>query len=407
MIVPLIWSALSTFAVAQTKTNSPLPVQRQLSRLGLERAWWAQAVINPSRDKVEHVAIDEDVVYVQASSGVTTAFDAETGHQLWAVQLGRFDQPSFPAISNEDEALIVVGSTMYGLDKYTGRMLWNLTISGQPSTGPSVDDNQVYFGTLDGRVYSYNLKKIHRLFEERRLPEWSWEAEVWMYKASKEITSPPIVDGRVVNFASRDGSLYSVTALERKLKYQMETDKPIVAPLARLGDTMFVASEDSSFQALNLFDGQVKWEFTSGLPIRKPIWAVNNDLFILPERGGIYCLDPTTGNRRWSHPNLTHYLASLGGTVATMDVDGNLVMVSRENGQIVGALPMRRFTVQTGNERTDRIYLATQTGLVVCLRQMGHNFPIFHRFPDRLPLLPELEPDDNDSPAAKTESSNE
>ena len=97
-----------TPAIAQLKGDPALPTHQQLSRLGLERAWWAQSILNPHRDKVRHVSIDEDMVYVQATSGVTTAFDAETGQQLWAIQLGRFDQPSFPAISNEDLALIPV-----------------------------------------------------------------------------------------------------------------------------------------------------------------------------------------------------------------------------------------------------------------------------------------------------------
>ena len=100
-VVALICVSFDAPAFAQLKGDPPLPTHQQLSRIGLERGWWAQAVINPHRDKIKHVSIDEDMVYVQASSGVTTAFDAESGQQLWAVQLGRFDQPSFPAVSNE------------------------------------------------------------------------------------------------------------------------------------------------------------------------------------------------------------------------------------------------------------------------------------------------------------------
>ena len=391
-------------AIAQVKGDAPLPTHQQLSRLGLERAWWAQAVLNPHRDKVRHVAIDEDMIYVQATSGVTTAFDAETGQQLWAVQFGRFDQPSFPAISSEELAMIIVGSTMYGVEKQTGKTVWTLILKGQPSTGPAVDDKHVYFGTLDGAVYAYSLRKIRKLYEERRLPQWSMEAQVWMYKAGKEITSPPITTGRVVNFASRDGSLYSVNAADRKLVYQLETDKAIVAPLTRLGNTMFMASEDFTFYALNLFNGRVEWEFTSGLPIRKAPWAINNDLYLLPDRGGMYCLDPATGDRRWWQPSLSHFIAMTGGTVAASDVDGNLVMVSRDKGETIGSLPLRRYSVRPGNDRTDRIYLATESGTVICLRQIGHTFPVYHRYPDRLPLLPELAPDEDDSTMTEPEA---
>lgn len=392
-------------AIAQIKTESPLPSQKQLSRLGLERAWWGQSVLNPSRDKVRSISVDEDLVYVQATSGVTTAFDSETGHQAWAVQLGRFDPPSFPAVSNEEVVLIVVGATMFGIEKKSGRIVWTLILPGQPSTGPAIDEKNVYFGTLDGSVYAYSLQKIRQLFEERRLPQWSHEAQIWMYKVGKEITSPPVPAGRAVNFASANGSLYSVAAADRKLIYQLETDAPIVAPLARLDSTMFMASEDNTFYAINLLNGKVRWVFTSGLPIRRAPWAVDHDLYILPDRGGMYCLDPDSGEQRWWSQTLSGFLAVIGSNVAAGDDQGNLVIASRNSrktAQVIGSMPLRRFTVRVGNDRTDRIYLSTESGLVVCLRQIGHTFPVYHRYPDRLPILPEFEPETGADAAAKS-----
>ena len=393
---------LSTATLAQRQTTDKvLPTQQQLSQFGLERAWWGQATLNPSRDKVRHVTIDEDIVYVQATSGTTTAFNSETGERLWATQLGRFDQPSFPAVSNEDLALVIVGSTMYGVDKQTGRTIWTLVLPGQPSTGPSIDDNQVYVGTLDGSVYAFSLKKIRQLYREQRLPQWSHEALVWRYKAAKEVTSPPIVTGRVVNFASRDGSLYSVGAADRKLLYQLQTDAPIVAPLARLGKALYMASEDNHFYALNVDNGRVLWEFTSGLPIRRAPFAVANDLYITPDRGGLYCLNAANGAQRWWQPSLVRFLAVAGESMFASDEDGNLIKVSRANGAITGAFPLRAFTVRVSNDRTDRIYLATESGLIIAMRQQGETLPVFHKFPDRLPILPLVEPEEPAAEEAK------
>jgi hypothetical protein len=83
-------------------------------------------------------------------------------------------------------------------------------------------------------------------------------------------------------------------------------------------------------------------------------------------------------------------------------------MISRDKGQILGQLPFRRFVVRPGNDRTDRLFLSTESGMIICLRQIGHNFPRYHRYPDRLPLLPELEPDESaetkpTEPAAEAE----
>ena len=117
----------------------------------------------------------------------------------------------------------------------------------------------------------------------------------------------------------------------------------------------------------------------------------------------MYCLDPITGARRWWKPDLTNFIAVTGGAVAASDEDGNLVMVSRDKGETIGSLLLRRFTVRTGNDRTDRIYLATESGLVLCVRQIGHSFPVYHRYPDRLPLLPEITPDDEPDAAPDAE----
>lgn len=399
--VAAVWCASTTVVTAQVKTDAPLPTHQQLSRLGLERAWWAQAVLNPHRDKITHISIDEEIIYVQANSGIVTAFDSETGQQMWAVQLGKFDEPSFPAVSNEDQALIIVGGSMYSLKKTTGRTLWTLVLPGAPSTGPAVDDRRVYFGTLDGSLYAYSLETIRKLYEERRLPQWSMEAQVWKFKAGKEITSPPITTGRVVNFASRDGSLYSVAAIDRKMVYQLETDKPIVAPLGRQENMMYMASEDNTFQALNLFNGKVEWEFTSGLPIRKAPIPIGSNLYLMPDRGGMYCLDSKTGFQRWWHDGISNFCAVVGSNVVASDVDGNLVLMSSERGQLIGTLPLRRYSVRTGNDRTDRVYLSTESGLLICLRQTGHQFPVYYRHPDRLPLLPELSPESSDDAAGE------
>ena len=396
-IVPLAMLAVSSSVYAQ-HAGQPLPSHQQLSRLGLERAWWAQAVMNPNRDKIQHVVVDEDTVYVQTSSGLMTAFDGEIGRQKWTVRLGKYDQPSSKPISNEEETMVAVGSTIYGMDKSTGRILWTLPLEKEAVTGATADENRLYFGTMEGSVYAYDLKKIRRLYAQRRLPEFALEARIWRYNTGKEITSAPIVGGQFIDFASRNGSLYALRAEDRKLVFQFETDKPIVAPVARMDETLFVASEDNSFIALNMFNGQVRWEFTSGLPIRKPIWTIGNDLYVLPARGGLFSLDPATGLRRWANPYLTSFISVQGNTVAALDEEGNMVVLTRDKGTVIGRLPVQQFALRVGNDRTDRIVLATENGLILCLRPLGQPYPVFHRCPDRLPLLPEFFSDEESKP---------
>ncbi|HET6425872.1 MAG TPA: PQQ-binding-like beta-propeller repeat protein [Planctomycetaceae bacterium] len=388
------WGSAPSLSPAQfSSTGEGFIPSTTLNRFGLESAWTAQAVLNPSRDKVAHLVLDEELIYVQATNGIITAFDTETGVRAWAVRLGRFDEPSFPAESNETMVMVVVGTHLYAIEKRTGNIVWSLRLPGAPSTSPSADATQVYVGTLDGSVYAYSLKKIKELYGERKLPEWSHEALVWRYQAAKEITSPPLTAGRTVNFASRDGSVYAVSTERRELTFQFETDKPIVAPMAQWGDTQYLASEDFTFYAINATSGQVRWQFIAGLPIRTPPEVVRGNLYIHPDRGGLFCLDAVTGVQKWWLPRLQQFVAVANDIVFARDDNKDIIMVSAADGRTIGRLPTARFTRHVSNDRTDRIYLATDTGRIAALRFRGRDFPVYHKHPERLPLLPEFAPE--------------
>jgi outer membrane protein assembly factor BamB len=276
-----------------------------------------------------------------------------------------------------------------------------LIVPGQPSTAPGIDEQQVYVGMLDGSVYAYSLRKVRQLYQEQRLPEWSAEAMNWRATAEREITSPPVPSGRTVSFCSRDGSLYSVATSNKQLIYQLETDGAIVAPLATSGKIQYIASEDNTLFAINAQNGRMLWNFTRGLPIRRAPYVVGEDLYVTPDRGGMYCLNAVDGTQRWWQGSLISFIAVVGDAVFASDVDGNLIRATRAEGGISGILPMRAFSVRVANDRTDRIFMSTESGLVIGLRKRGETIPVYHKFPDRLPILPEITPEVAEPPVAE------
>jgi len=405
MRTPFAWMfAVICCAVAPAWAQSDsltrgIPTSSTLSRFGYEVAWVGQAVINPGRDRVEHVTLDEEYLFVNGSNGVITAFDAENGQRMWAQRLGNNDAPSFPTVSNEDLVLAVIGNAMFGIEKRTGDIRWRIRLPGAASTGPSIDDRQVYVGMLDGSVYAFSLQKIEELYQERRLPDWSYQTVTWRYQASLEVTSSPVPIDGAVNFASRDGSMYSVAKDRRKLNYQFETNAPIVAPMALVGQTLFLASEDYTFYAINAGNGVVLWEFVTGLPIRKGPVALGSSLYIMPDRGGMYSLDVVNGSQQWWHPKLTAFVSQLGDAVIARDLDQNLVVLDRTSGSIHGRIPASFYDLHAINDRSDRIYLASSRGQVIAMREAGRDYPIFHRYPERRPILPEIAPEE-EAPAS-------
>lgn len=384
-------------ASAQGRTE--LPSERELARYGLVGAWWSQAMLDPGRESVRYLSADEDNVYVQSSSGIVTAIHAETGRRLWSALVGGADEESLPVATNEDLVLVAVGMRLFAIDKFSGKSLWNLDLPHHPSTSPEVDRDHVYLGMVDGSVYAYDLRKIKELHDENRLPRWTNYAFVWRYQAPLEITSPPISTGQTVTFASRNGSVYSVATSERRLFFQFETDRPIQTPLGRGAGAIFVASEDARLFCLNERNGVRRWGFTSGTPIRRQPRVIGGHVYFTPERDGMYCLNTDTGiivpgEDGWHQPRATEFLAASNDHIYSSDASDSVLILSRRDGAVEGVLRLRTLPVRVANERTDRLFFATTTGLVTCLRERGQEFPLFHKYPDRRPIMPEFAPDE-------------
>jgi outer membrane protein assembly factor BamB len=396
-----VWSLLAAFAgAASAQSPASLPTERELSRFGLTRAWWSQAVLNPGRESIRYLTADEDNVYAQSTSGIVTAIHGGTGRRLWSALLGAADQESLPVSSNEEQLLVAVGMRLVAVDKFTGQLVWEVQLPHHPSTSPELDRDRVYIGMVDGSVYAYDLRRIEELHQENRLPAWTNLAFVWRYQTPAEIASPPISRGTTVTFASRNGSVYAVAGEERKLFYQFETEGgEIVAPLGRGAGAVFVATEDARLFCLNEQSGVRRWGFTAGVPIREQPIVIGGHVYVTPHRDGMYCLNTSTGiivpgEDGWRQPRAMRFLAASNDSLYAADALGNVIVLSRRDGAMSGVLQLRDFSVRVSNDRTDRIFLATPTGVIVCLRERAQEFPLFHKYPDRRPILPEFAPDE-------------
>jgi outer membrane protein assembly factor BamB len=386
-----ILSIASSSAFAQGRT---LPTSRMLARFGLERAWWSQATLDAGQDRVRYMVLDEQSLYVQSSGGIITAFDSETGQKRWAVQLGRHNLPSQACVSNDDKVLAIVGTTLYALDKISGELLWKLRLPNSASTSPAVDNQRLYYGTLDGSVYAYDLKKIEELHNDSLLPQWTNLALLWRYKAADEITTQPISNELTLNFASRDNSLYALNASDRKLQWQFETDQPVSAPLGHSPGFVYLASEDFNVFCIKQDTGSVRWQFVAGLPIRREVRIIDNNCYVFPHLGGVFCISKISGERRWKKPYMEDFIGATKNLVFLTDNLGQVAILASQDGAPIGSLPLKDFPIRYGNELTDRLYMATKSGLIVCLREQNKEFPTYHMFPERQPILPEFASDD-------------
>ncbi|HBH52547.1 MAG TPA: pyrrolo-quinoline quinone [Planctomycetaceae bacterium] len=394
LLVALAWSCCLPAVEAQgiRRSVSPLIPESSLNRLGLTREWWGHAVTNRQRDRITHLTADEFLVVAQSSSGITSAFDAETGRLKWYTLVGAVDAPAYAGSFNDDYVFVISGARLTAINRDKGDVAFTFPLPSQPSAPVAVNDDQIFLGCLDGSLYAFDLKQVLSLHQQGRLNSFIDAAQMWRYRTSERVTSPPIIQGSNVLFASKNGSVYSLAALNRKMAFQFETDAALSAPIARYKDLMILASEDYNVYAIDTRSGRMAWQFTTGHVIKKDPLVINDDLFVIPEYGRLYRVNAATGERLWAKPDITQVLTASPTRLYTVDNRGHLRVLDRKTGDTVGSVPLGTFSLRVVNFMTDRIYLGTESGLVMAVREQGAEFPNYYRRPELQPMAPGVAP---------------
>lgn len=405
LVYALIGCLFTQETVAQSHPLTPLlPTNSTLGRVGLTRMWWGSATMDSHRDKLLYLMLDDNYLFAHASNGVLCCFDSETGRKLWATSLGGQDEPAYQPASNSKYVMILSGSILFALKKETGDIAWQFPLPDGPTTPPVVDDSQIYFGSTDGSVMAYNLDKLAENFMKRRKSDAAYRAFVFKYRIPTRILETPVVQG---NFVAFSGSGTHVTTYvlgqDRALKYSFDTPDPVSCGLAAHENMLFVCSDDSQLYALNMVTGGLRWQAVMGGQITRTPRVVQNDLFVLPSGIGMRRFDLRNGDELWAKPawgieefvSASRAHGSKPGHVYGTDRSGNLIQLNRHTGVQTGRVTLDRFTIRVHNELTDRIYVASPTGIIMALREKDLEFPTYYKFPDRLPLMPEFAPEES------------
>ena len=262
-----------------------------------------------------------------------------------------------------------------------------------------MDDVNFYIGTLGGAIYGYNLKTIRDLWEDRLLGEFGFRAQVWSYQSGSPIMTTPVASegSRAIAFASANHMLSSIGALNGEILFLFETDDKVSADIGQAGRFLLMAS-DYQLYCIDINNGDVRWVFAAGRPIREKPVVIDNRVYVAPEFAGLVCLSLSTGERIWRQPDATDFLAATPSIVFALGVSGSVILLRPSDGLRVGQLHLNNYQIKLKNERTDRLFMATQSGRVVCIRELGRRFPLYHKFPDRKPLLPEFAEEGNEPP---------
>jgi outer membrane protein assembly factor BamB len=370
-----------------------IPRRTALERIGLERQWFGVVPLVET-ERVLRISLGDGYVFAQTSYAMVHAFDAESGRFLWSAQLGERTGFARGVAANSFAVYVTNADNFFALDKKTGRTTWKYDLDTIPTSPPACDEERAMVGMTTGMLFGFNLKQRDDKGNERIVtapqPVWNWQT-------GGPMSTRPLPSPHVVAFGSSDGMAYASVAYERTSLYRFSTGGPIGEGLGGWGTRMLlIPSADNNLYSLDLLTSRSYWTFPSGSPIEQEPLVTDEDIYVVNQAGHLTLLDPATGQPRWTTSTQGGRLAAISPTKLYLrSYNRDLFLVDRKTGRTLvdpgethvrAGLNLREYGLDIVNRFNDRIYFATSSGMIVCLREESQAVPRLLKDPKALPF---------------------
>ncbi|HVU87039.1 MAG TPA: PQQ-binding-like beta-propeller repeat protein [Pirellulales bacterium] len=349
--------------------RTTLITEQQARRFGLTRAWATRIKMDSSRNRVHEITLHQGALISVTDESMVQAFDAETGRTLWTTLVGQRSFPNTPVGASASYVCVCNGSTLYVLSRRDGSLLFTRKLQGTPSAAPTVSDTRVYVPTFAGAVESYEIKP-----EKPKLTPTT-------YRTKGSIDESPVLAGDYLVWGTHAGGVYSANKDDLNANYRFMTRGPITAGLGYWPPLVYAASADGYIYAIDEKSGKRRWQFSTGYPARQMPVPLDGNVYAIAELSGMHCLAADSGNERWFSADVAKFIAASRTRLYTADEQDRLVIVDRRSGAHLGRMATELLPIKVENTQTDRVYLATDTGLLQCLHEIDQVKPLVHELP--------------------------
>ena len=230
-------------------------------------------------------------LYFTAGADGVYCIDALAGEQIW----------HFPAVHADMSPLVKDGKVYFGtgygaykiyaVDEHTGAEIWSTPMPYPIWGTPSGYENLVFFGLGRGNFsQSAPIPKGKVVALNTENGDVAWE-----YEAADAVFTAIVVHNGFVTFGSRDGHVYTFTAMEGELHWKTPVGSGVVSSPAVTQDAVYAATEAGLIYCLAIDDGDIIWKYDThdvarGTELLSSPAIANGKLYIGSNNRYIFCL---------------------------------------------------------------------------------------------------------------------
>jgi len=268
---------------------------------------WSKSIGTPSKGPSEVLAqpvSDGHLIYTMDGEARVSAHDVATGNQVWSIDLNphnKRDKTAFGGGLALDNGKLYVTSGfrfVEALDAATGAEIWKKVVDTQLHAAPTVNASYVFASDVDNQIFAF----------DRNTGEMVWTYQAIAEPARLLKSSAPVVSGDIVYAPFSSGELVALNAAtgdpvwQQVLAQSSRTNalseiRDISGRPVLYNGTVFAASHSGVFQAMDAKTGNPAWKVDTD-SINSP-WVAGDVVFLVSLQGELICVSRESGQVYW------------------------------------------------------------------------------------------------------------
>ena len=315
---------------------------------------------------ITEITIPEVSLHVATDRGRVQVFNATSGRTIWSADIGDPNYPMLAPGASETFVSAINGSTLYVFDRKTAKLVWKRALSGLPVAGPAVTDEHVFVPLRGGAVETFDMEKSMYLPSTRLM-------------SSAVCVGKPSASAETISWATESGHVYVSRLSDFRSQFRFETGSPIVQGIAHGPQrAIVVATEDGHVYSFGELSKKTNWFYFAGEAFVQAPLVIGDAIYALTDQKVLARLEANTGTLQWQSIGVCQIVSASSSRVYVLDTIGRLASIDANSGQLLAAAAVGELDLFVENTITDRLYVGTYSGQLICLRQTDLLWPEVH-----------------------------
>jgi outer membrane protein assembly factor BamB len=331
------WNPLVSLGFMSKPANEPAKLT-QINASVTPRAIWTTKV-GKSMGYAFRPAYSGGRIYTASGDGNISVLEEDTGKIV-----AHFDTKKRLSGGVEvGEGLVVVGTIKGEVLAYdtSGKLVWTQVLGGEVIAPPAVSNKVVVVRTSDGRIFGLNAEDGKRRWVFQRAPP------ALLLRTEAGV----LALGRDVVAGYPNGKLIALDIDDGKLTWEVSVSLPRGATeLERIADVAGLPALDGNNICAGAFQGKVacfeissrNMSWSRDLSTSRTLAVDKKNVYLVDDASNIHALDKSQGASVWKQDKLLYRKLTapslLDGRIVVGDFEGDLHVISPDNGEILGRL---------------------------------------------------------------------